>query len=37
MLSRFLDYYFDPMFLPRSRSAAVLDFFRAVRFAVLAR
>lgn len=31
---RFLDYYRDPMFLPRSRGRAVLDVFPALWYAV---
>lgn len=31
---RFSDWYWDPMFLPRSRGRAVRDFFPAVWFAL---
>lgn len=32
--ARFRDFYFDPMFLPRSRVRAVLDVFPALWFAL---
>ena len=31
---RFRSYYYDPMFLPRSRGRAVLDVFPALWYAV---
>lgn len=35
MWSDFSDWFWDPNFLPRTRRAAVADFFGAVRFALL--
>ncbi len=32
--ARFSDYYNDPLFLPRSRFRAFVDFFPALAFAV---